>query len=236
MHLNATQITRRLALILLVMMPVSLWAENKQDLTVITQTAQRFLSQHFANMPGQVFTQVSPADPRLNLPPCQTLQAFWPSNVKQIGPSRVAIRCLQGASWTLMLPVNISIVRDVVIAARPLAANTPLGAEDITLAPRELANLPEGIFFDRAEAIGSTPLTSIAKDTPLRSALFRPQFVVLQNQRVRLVVETSGFRVESSGKALNNALTGQVVSVRTDNGRVVQGLAEAGGVVRAATP
>jgi flagella basal body P-ring formation protein FlgA len=40
-----------------------------------------------------------------------------------------------------------------------------------------------------------------------------------------------GFTVSSSGKALTNALEGQLVQVRTDSGQTVSGIARAGGVV-----
>jgi len=40
-----------------------------------------------------------------------------------------------------------------------------------------------------------------------------------------------GFSVSSEGKALGNALAGQIVQVRTNNGQTVSGIARPGGVV-----
>jgi len=55
--------------------------------------------------------------------------------------------------------------------------------------------------------------------------------VIRQGQTVRALSRGPGFAVANEGKALNNAVEGQVVQVRLADGQVVSGIAKAGGTV-----
>jgi flagella basal body P-ring formation protein FlgA len=55
-----------------------------------------------------------------------------------------------------------------------------------------------------------------------------------QGQSVRLLSSGDGFIVSNEGKALNNAVNGQIVQVRTHSGQVVSGVARNGAVVEVA--
>jgi flagella basal body P-ring formation protein FlgA len=61
--------------------------------------------------------------------------------------------------------------------------------------------------------------------------LRRPQ-VVRSGQRVRVVVEGSGFQVSQEGIAQNNAHAGETVKVKLDQKRFVQGTAQADGTIQ----
>jgi flagella basal body P-ring formation protein FlgA len=54
---------------------------------------------------------------------------------------------------------------------------------------------------------------------------------VQQGQNVKTVSNGPGFSVSSEGKALSNAVAGQLVQVRTNSGETVSGIARPGGIV-----
>ena len=94
-----------------------------------------------------------------------------------------------------------------------------------------LSTLPTNILTDQAQAIGKTVKNSFAAGLPLRSDLLIAPWAVQQGQSVKTVSNGPGFSVSSEGKALNNAVDGQVVQVRTASGQTVSGIARMGGVV-----
>jgi flagellar basal body P-ring formation protein FlgA len=59
----------------------------------------------------------------------------------------------------------------------------------------------------------------------------RLPFVVLQGKTTDVRVRSTGFSIQSSGRALNSGADGQNVQVRMASGMVVSGLAAADGSV-----
>ena len=53
----------------------------------------------------------------------------------------------------------------------------------------------------------------------------------IQGQSVKLVSQGPGFKVSSDGRAINNALEGQIAQVRSASGQVISGVARAGGII-----
>ena len=95
----------------------------------------------------------------------------------------------------------------------------------------DLTDLPAGILTDPDQAVGRTLAVSLPAARPLRGDMLRQAIVVQQNQSVKVVARGSGFAVANEGRALTNAVAGQVVQVRLANGQIVSGIARAGGSV-----
>ncbi len=203
----------------------------RQNLSAVRQAALDYVYSQLQGQPGTIDVSMGNPDNRLNLPPCASMQGYLPIGARLVGRTSVGVRCMAGANWTITLPTQISIVRDVVVAARPLGYGQTLGPADIATRPMELAELPATVLIDPGQAVGRALVSAVQAGTPLRNENFRAPYAVLQNQSVRLVAESTGFRVESQGKALGNALVGQVVGVKTDNGQVVQGVVQGPGLV-----
>ena len=118
------------------------------------------------------------------------------------------------------------------MTARPLTQGQIVSEADLTKNHGDLASLPSGILTDPSQAIGKVVAISITSGRPLRSDMLRQAMVVQQGQGVKVVSKGPGFQVTGGeGRALNNAVDGQVVQVRMANGHVVSGIARAGGVV-----
>src|SRR3954470_15317377 len=93
-------------------------------------------------LPGgaEVDISVSEPDPRLTLAPCARIEPFVPPGAKLIGRTSLGVRCVEGANWTVYLPVRIKLFMDVLVAARPIArgqlvADADVRSERIDIAP-----------------------------------------------------------------------------------------------------
>jgi flagella basal body P-ring formation protein FlgA len=106
-----------------------------------------------------------------------------------------------------------------------------IGEADIVVRSGDLSTLPTNVLTDQAQAIGKTVKNGFSAGQPLRSDLLVAQWAVQQGQTVKTEANGPGFTVSSEGKALNNAVAGQVVQVRTNSGQIVSGIARPGGVV-----
>jgi len=95
----------------------------------------------------------------------------------------------------------------------------------------DLNTLPTNVLTDQAQALGKTVKNGFSAGQAIRSDLLIAPWAVQQGQSVKTEANGPGFTVSSEGKALNNALAGQVVQVRTNSGQTVSGIARPGGVV-----
>ncbi|WP_018150180.1 flagellar basal body P-ring formation chaperone FlgA [Leeia oryzae] len=206
-------------------------AATRQDISQLQQLATGYIQSQLQNRPGNITVNVMPLDTRLNLVQCKSPEVFMPPGARLVGRSSIGVRCANPAKWSVTLQTSISIITEVAISSRPLALGTTLTPDDVTTQVRDLADMPATVLTDPNQAVGRALVTALPAGAILKNEHFRAAFAVLQNQSVRVIAQNSAFRIETQGKALNNAMPGQVVNIRTSSGQTIQGIAQPGGIV-----
>ena len=212
---------------LLLAMPLLSGAQTQP----LYSTLDSYLRTQTQGLPGKVTYAIGQLDTRTQLSACDAFEPFLPAGNKLWGKATVGVRCLGPSSWTVYVPVQVRVTGDYLIAARNLPAGYVLGAGDIVSRSGDLGSLPANIITDEKQAIGKTVKNGFAAGQALRGDLLVAPWAVQQGQTVRTVARGPGFSVSSEGRALNNAVEGQLVQVRTPSGQTVSGVARANGVV-----
>lgn len=216
----------------LLLFALSLPIAARQDPGPVKKTIEDFLLIQVKGLPGQASFKVGHIDPQNNLAPCTAFEVSLPPGARAWGNTHVNVQCQSDGGWSIFVPVQIRVIGDYLVTARPLAQGQVISASDLTKNHGDLAGLPSGILTDPSQAIGKISALSITSGRPLRSDMLRQAMVVQQGQGVKVISKGPGFQVTGGeGRALNNAIDGQVVQVRMANGHVVSGIARAGGVV-----
>lgn len=206
-------------------------AIDAAQLEQIHQLVDQLLRRQTAGLPGRVSFSLGSVDTRLNLPVCAAPEAFVPNGTRLWGNASVGVRCEGSNSWTIYVPVSVTIMSGVVVAAHALAQGRLIEAGDLMLQEADLARLPPAVITEAQQAVGRIATLSIAPGQPLRQDLLRSPPVIQQGQSVTVLVQGQGFKVSAAGKAVNNAADGQVAQVRTAAGRTINGIARAGAIV-----
>lgn len=197
----------------------------------LTGAIDDYLRTQVKGLPGKVSYRIGALDPRIHLAACSAYEPFLPAGARLWGKATVGVRCLGPASWTVYVPVEVSISGSYFVSTRPLAPGQPIAAGDIVERQGDLGGLPGTIVTDAEQAIGKTPKSGIGAGQPLRNDLLLAPWAVQQGQTVKLISRGAGFSVSSEGRALNNAADGQLVQARSASGQTVSGVARAGGIV-----
>ena len=205
-------------------------AVAQQDHALLRKTVDSFVKQQTADLPGKVAYHVDEIDSRIVLRACSRVEAFLPTGSKLIGRVSIGVRCMEENGWSLFIPVQIRITRELLISAHPLTAGQIVREQDIARLTTETTQ-PGGIA-DSSLVIGKVLRYSIASGSVLRENMLRAPYSIKQGQSVRLSVQGSGFSISGTGVALNNASEGETVQIRTSTGRVVSGIAVEDGVAR----
>lgn len=193
-----------------------------------------FLKTRSASLPGPARFDIGPikAD---GLPEgCRDMELAMDAAGRPWGRTHVNVRCARGATWSLYVPVRIHVEANYVVSARPLRAGQSVVADDVGQRRGDLAELPTDVLTDAGQAIGKTLAASLPADRPLRADMLRQPMVVRQGQNVRVISGGTGFQVSGEGRAMANALAGQVVQVRLASGQVISGIAQNDGTVAVA--
>lgn len=217
-------------------------SDTPADHAQIRNIVASFVQQQTASLPGKVTYQIDEIDRRIILPKCAGLEAFLPAGSQLIGKTSVGVRCTPSPrkeyvndrsartnGWSIFVPVQIRYNLNLLTSARQLPPGHTLQEQDIASQATESSQ--SGGFTDPKQVIGKVLRYGIAAGQVLREDMLRQPYSVAQGQVVQLVVQGSGFSIRSEGVALSNASEGQAVQVRVGSGRVISGVARAGGIV-----
>ena len=206
-------------------------AVEKAQLGQIVGAIEQLLQQQTVGLPGRVSFSVGAIDRNLNLTVCAAPEAFMAPGARVWGNTSVGVRCIGASPWTIYVPVSVRVMAGVVVAAHPLTQGKAIVAADLTLQEADLGLLPGAVMTDAGQAIGRVVTVGVAAGQPLRQDLLRAPLVIQQGQSVTLRAQGAGFKVSAAGKALTNAVEGQIAQVRTLTGNTVNGVARPGFIV-----
>lgn len=217
-------------ILLLFLHCASAFCAAQQDHAAIRTAVSALVQQQTAGLPGKASFTVDEIDRRIALRPCNQIEAFLPSGSQLIGRVSIGVRCNEPNGWSIFVPTQIKFTRDLLISSRALTTGQIVHEADIARQTTEVTQ--SGGLTDARLVIGKVLRYSIASGYILREDMLRPPYSVKQGQSVQLSVQGSGFTLNSTGVALNNATEGEVVQVRTTAGRVISGMAAEEGIVR----
>lgn len=204
---------------------------GKQDPALIMKTAEDFLRQQAAGLPGRVTLSIPPIAPR-GLIACDNLQAFMAPGAPMWGRTTVGVRCTGAKPWTIYLLARVSVQATYYVAGRSISPGDVIQLTDLVPREGDLSVMPRAIVTDPSQVVGAVAENRISAGLPLRSDLIRSPQAIQLGQTVKVVAQGDGFSISTDGNAMNNASPGQQVRVKTSSGQMVVGTASGKGVVQ----
>lgn len=203
---------------------------------------ERFLEQSVSEylqrseIQGRHEIQISRLDPRLRLAPCdKELTATLESPAQPIGRVTTRIRCEGNSPWTIFVPAQVRLFRDVVILTRPLQRNSQISAADLSLVERDVGQLSQGYLTAPEQAIGKQVTRALLADQVIAPRHLALAEVIRKGDQVVISARSGTVGVRMPGEALSNGGVGEQISVRNlRSSRVVKARVTAPGQVEVA--
>jgi len=198
-------------------------AETIQSHKSIQSAAENFITEKAAASHGRIpIARAGNLDSRLRLKECdEPLEAFQPAGGRTLGNTTVGVRCPGAQPWTLYVPVKVSILEAVVVAARALSKGMILEEHDVKLSENDLADIRPGYFLDQAQVIGKQVIRSVSMGAAITTSQVKPKIQVKRGQQIDLVAVSHGLKVRMTGEALSDGASGERIRVRNLSTRVV---------------
>ena len=169
--------------------------------------------------------RVARPDPRLRLADCPLpLDARLNGQPRLPGRAVARVSCPVPSGWAVHLPVQVRASGEVLVAARPLPRGHRLQATDLHRQTTELGTLAGQYLLDNTAAVGQALRRSVGAGERLTPTMLRAPLLVRRGEPVTVQVQSPGFTIRSSGKAMASGAEGERIAVENPaTRRVVHG-------------
>jgi len=145
------------------------------------------------------------------------------------------IRCapapgaLQGPSLTVQ--VRVTVLKNVVVAARALGNNSVIEAADLVMAEADIGAVGADALTNPADAVGRTAIRNLPAGVIVPRSALRLPMAIRSGETVRIEIIGVGFTISSEATAMQNGATGDTVRLRNAEGQTLSGRLDPRGVV-----
>lgn len=168
--------------------------------------------------------EVNRLDPRLRLASCdRPLATKLESPAQPIGRTTVRVSCEGSAPWSVFVPAQVHLFREVIVARRPLARESIIEHADVTLAERDVSLLNQGYLTALDQVLGSKLTRSALPDQVLAPTYISAAEVVRKGDQVVISAKSSTINVRMPGEALSDGALGSQIRVKNQrSGRTIR--------------
>lgn len=186
--------------------------------------------------PGRYEIQVNQLDPRLRMPMCdQELTATLESPAQPVGRVTVRVRCDGASPWTVFVPAQVRLFREVVTVARPLKRTAIIGFDDVALRERDISQISQGYLTSLDQAVGQKLTRPVVTDQVVTLIHLEQAQVIRKGDQVVISANSGGLSVKMPGEALANGGISEQIRVKNLNSkRVIKARVTAPGQVEVA--
>ena len=171
---------------------------------------------------GRHEIQINRLDPRLRLPLCdKELTTSLESPTQPIGRVTLRVRCDGSSPWTVFVPGQVKLYRDVVTAIRPLKRESVLTQQDIALTERDVGLLNQGYLTSLQQAVGKKLTRPLQPDQVVAPAHVEQAEAIHKGDRVVISARSATITVRMPGEALSDGAIGRQISVRNQRSQRV---------------
>jgi flagella basal body P-ring formation protein FlgA len=224
----------KLSLVCGIFMSFSLTADTLHALDRIEQVAYEYaLKQAQASYDNPQIAMAS-LDDRLRLRACEgALDVFSSNGVVGLGNQTIGVKCNSPVAWTVYVPVEVKVMKSVVVASRPLSSNQLITQDDIKLLQWDIGSLQHGYLNSTQLVIGQQLKYPVSMGSVIKPNSLQAQKIVHRGDQIMLVAMAGQMEVRMSGTALDDATLGERVKVKNSTSkRIVEGVVDAPGIVK----
>lgn len=168
--------------------------------------------------------EVNRLDPRLRLADCdEPLSTKLESPAQPVGRTTVRVSCEGSTPWSVFVPAQVHLFREVIVARRPLARESVIEQADVTLAERDVGLLTQGYMTAFDQVLGNKVTRSALPDQVLPPTYISAAEVVRKGDQVVISAKNPTINVRMPGEALSDGALGSQIRVKNQrSGRTIK--------------
>lgn len=133
----------------------------------------------------------------------------------------------------IKVAADVSVIAQVVTAARALRPDDVLEPEDLSITPVRLRTARHDFLTDAGQAVGKRVLKPVSAGAPIRAAALTEPYSVKKGDRVTIEAKRGGLTIHAVGITKSSGKIGQIVAVTNqDSGREIRARVAGPGLVQ----
>ena len=189
-------------------------------LRVSEYVSQQLTTRGIVNNQSQtVSVKTMGIDPRLRLAKCDVPWTMNAKSERWVGRINTRIECRGSMPWSIYVPVQVRLTKDVVVANHSLMRGSLITAADVRTMSIDVTDFPRGYFTQVKPLIGKELRRSVATNNPISPAHVRDALAVKRGDEVTILASTSSLTIRSVGIALNDGRLGQQIRVKNSTSK-----------------
>lgn len=201
-----------------------------RDVRTLETEVREFLAARLAGLPGRIDVRFSRAN-RLDLALPAESHHFEIHAASPVAPGLVTLEVrshsADGATREVPLVAEVAVLREVVVARRPINRGRLIEPADLAVQERRFTDAADIGLTDVSAAVGQRTRDFIAAGAMVTAGSIEAAPVVERGDAVTIWIRRGGVVVKASGRAQQAGGLGDVISVRREGTKRKQDLIEA---------
>ena len=195
-----------------------------EQLIGVTQGFLEFTVEDYlatSQIEGRFEIEVRQLDPRMRMPLCDKELTASLQSPRPVGRVSTRVRCEGSSPWTVYVPAQVRLFRDVITAIRPLKRDAVVTEEDVALRERDIGLLGQGFLSSIDQAVGQKILRPMVIDQIISPNFLEQPQMVRKGDQVVITARSGSIAVRMPGEALSDGTFNEQIRVRNLNSKRV---------------
>jgi len=142
------------------------------------------------------------------------------------GRTFLEVQCVGTDTPPFFVGVDVKIMAPVWVSREMIAAGEPIDPAKLEQRTMDLSTLNTGWVTEVAHLAQKSAARAIYPGTALRADLLKGKSLIKRGEQVKLMINGPGFQIAGAGVTLADAELGQMVKIKTEKGKILQGVAK----------
>ena len=174
---------------------------------------------------GSVEAVLTKADPRIEGTQCPAVLFANTKGNKMWGRTFVEVQCVGGDLAPFFVNVDIKVWAPVMVVKQTVQANQAITKDDVEMRSMDLTQLQHGWMTEYEHLANKTAVRQLWPGTLLRQDYLKGQSLVRNGDLVKVILKGAGFQIAATATAMEAAELGEVLKIKTSEGKILHGIA-----------
>lgn len=159
---------------------------------------------------------------------CDTPTLSLLNKNKPWGNMTIGVQCDNKKSF---MQIYVAVSGHYLIAKQPITAGSVITEDLIDLKSGWLDKLPSSVILNKSDVLNFIATRNINQNETIKMAMLQKNWLVKAGQIVKVIIDDEDYQVTTNGKALNNAILDDKISIKLNSGNIIEGILTNQGVI-----
>ena len=159
---------------------------------------------------------------------CDTPTLSLLNKNKPWGNMTIGVQCDNKKSF---MQIYVAVSGHYLIAKQPITAGSVITEDLIDLKSGWLDKLPSSVILNKSDVLNYIATRNINQNEIIKMAMLQKNWLVKAGQIVKVIIDDEDYQVTTNGKALNNAILDDKISIKLNSGNIIEGILTNQGVI-----